>query len=100
MPQVVIEAIACGLPVVATRVGAIPEMVTDGVNGYLVPAKDSRALGAALAALVAQPGRRHAMGRHSRVLSQQQYDAARNNRRIFGLMKRLAAERPAAARTA
>lgn len=100
MPQAVIEAIACGLPVVATRVGAIPEMVNDGVNGYLVPARDSRALAAAIGALVQHPSRRHPMGRHSRVLAQQEYDADRNNRRIFALMKRLAAERTAVARSA
>lgn len=100
MPQAVIEAIACGLPVVATRVGAIPEMVTDGVNGYLVPARDPRALAGAIGALVSHPGRRHPMGRHSRVLAQQTYDADQNNRRIFGLMKRVAAERMTSARSA
>jgi glycosyltransferase involved in cell wall biosynthesis len=96
MPQAVIEAIACGLPVVATRVGAIPEMVTDGVNGYLVPAREPRALAEAIGALVRYPGRRHPMGHRSRVLAQQVYDADQNNRRIFGLMKRVAAERVAA----
>ena len=100
MPQAVIEAIACGLPVVSTRVGAIPEMVTDGVNGYLVPARDPRALAEAIGALVRYPGRRHPMGHHSRVLAQQSYDADQNNRRIFGLMKRLAAARTAAAKSA
>ena len=100
MPQAVIEAIACGLPVVATRVGAIPEMVTDGVNGYLVPARDPRALAEALGSLVKHPGRRHPMGRHSRVRAQQNFDADQNNRRIFGLMRRVAAERTIAARSA
>ena len=100
MPQAVIEAIACGLPVVATRVGAIPEMVTDGVNGYLVPAREPRALAEAIGALVTHQGRRHQMGHHSRVLAKQAYDADQNNRRIFGLMKRLAAERMAVARSA
>jgi glycosyltransferase involved in cell wall biosynthesis len=100
MPQAVIEAMACGLPVVATRVGAIPEMVTDGVNGYLVPAREPRALAAAIGALVSQPGRRHPMGHHSRVLAQQVYNADQNNRRIFGLMKQMAAEQTVAAKSA
>lgn len=100
MPQAVTEALACGLPVVATRVGAIPEMVTDGVNGYLVRAHEPRALAGAIDSLVRSPGRRHAMGRWSRVLAQQEYDADRNNRRIFSLMKRLTADRMAAARSA
>jgi glycosyltransferase involved in cell wall biosynthesis len=100
MPQAVIEAVACGLPVVATRVGAIPEMVTDGVNGYLVPAREPRALAEAIGALVRNPARRHPMGRRSRVLAQQAYDADQNNRRIFDLMKRLAADRMPAARSA
>lgn len=100
MPQAVIEALACGLPVVATRVGAIPEMVTDGVNGYLVPARKPRELGAAIESLVENPGRRHAMGRHSRVLAQQAFDADRNNRRIFEMLKRLAGGRVAVRRSA
>jgi glycosyltransferase involved in cell wall biosynthesis len=100
MPQAVIEAIACGLPVVATRVGAIPEMVTDGVNGYLVPAREPRALAEAIGALVRNPGRRHAMGHRSRLLAQQAYDANQNNRRIFELMKRVAVKPMATAKSA
>lgn len=100
MPQAVIEAIACGLPVVATRVGAIPEMVSDGVNGHLVPARNPKELRAALDSLLKHPGRRHSMGHHSRVLAQQVYDADRNNQRIFEMMKRLAAGRLAPARSA
>jgi glycosyltransferase involved in cell wall biosynthesis len=100
MPQAVIEALACGLPVVATRVGAIPEMVRDGVNGCLVPAQNPKALAAAIASLLQSPSRRHTMGRWSRVLAQQEFDAARNNRRIFGLMKSLAEQQLAPARTA
>jgi glycosyltransferase involved in cell wall biosynthesis len=100
MPQAVIEAIACGLPVVATRVGAIPEMVTDGVNGYLVPAREPQALAGALDALVSDPNRRHQMGRNSRELAQREFDADQNNRRIFGLLKRVADERLTAAKSA
>ena len=100
MPQAVTEAIACGVPVVATRVGAIPEMVADGVNGHLVPPRDPRALRVALEALVGDQRKRHQMGRNGRVLAEQAYDARRNNRRIFGLLRRLAAERLSAAQTA
>ena len=100
MPQAVIEAMACALPVVATRVGAIPEMVTDGVNGYLVPARNPRELRSAIEALVKNPGKRHAMGRHGRVLAQQSYNADRNNQRVFDMMKRLAAGRLATERSA
>jgi glycosyltransferase involved in cell wall biosynthesis len=100
MPQAVIEALGCGLPVIATRAGAIPEMVKDGVNGVLVPARNPRALAEALRSLVTSPSRRHAMGRWSRVLAQQEYDAARNNRRIFELMKLVAAARLATAQSA
>ncbi len=48
MPNVVLEAMASGTPVVATAVGAVPEMVTDGETGYVVPPGDHAALAAAM----------------------------------------------------
>jgi sugar transferase (PEP-CTERM/EpsH1 system associated) len=54
-PVTILEAMATGLPVVATRVGGIPEVVDDGVTGLLVPASDARALAEALAAYVRDP---------------------------------------------
>jgi glycosyltransferase involved in cell wall biosynthesis len=55
LPLVVIEAMLAGLPVVATRVGGIPELVEDGVTGLLVPPQDPRALHRALAQLLSDP---------------------------------------------
>jgi len=51
VPQAIMQAMACGLPVVSTTVGAIREAVEDGVTGLIVPPRDVPALGAALARL-------------------------------------------------
>ena len=51
VPQAILQAMACGLPVVSTTVGAITEAVADGVTGLVVPPRDVPGLGAALARL-------------------------------------------------
>lgn len=88
-PQAVAEGLASGLPIVATSVGAIPEMVREGLNGHLVPPADPRALGQALESLVRSRTRREQMAPISRLIAEQEHDAAANNRRIIGLMQAL-----------
>ncbi len=58
----ILEAMATGLPVVATRVGGNPELVTPGENGLLVPRGDPRELAAAMARLLDDPALRRRMG--------------------------------------
>jgi glycosyltransferase involved in cell wall biosynthesis len=55
LPMALLEAMAYGMAVVAARVGGIPEVVDDGVEGLLVPAEDPPALAAALRRLAAEP---------------------------------------------
>ena len=52
MGSVLLDALAFGLPIAATRAGGIPEVVEDGVNGLLAPTGDPHALGAAIARLI------------------------------------------------
>lgn len=67
--SVLTEAMAAGLPVVATRVGGIPEVVEDGVTGLLVPPGDVDALADAVERLVADPALRHRMADQARARS-------------------------------
>ena len=59
---VLLEAMAAGLPVIACRAAAIPEVVEDGVTGVLVPPRDPPALAVAMRDLLASPERRREMG--------------------------------------
>lgn len=56
LPSVLIEAMAAGLPVIASRVGGIPALVDHDVNGLLVPPGDPAALAAAISRVLAEPG--------------------------------------------
>lgn len=77
LPNVVMEAASQGLAIVATRFAGIPEFVTDGVEGLLVPPGDHAALAQALAALMGAPARRQALGTaaHRRLVSDFAADA-------------------------
>jgi glycosyltransferase involved in cell wall biosynthesis len=63
LPNVALEALAAGVPVVATAVGGTPEVVQDGVSGYLVPPDDPAALADRVAHAVATEARRLELGR-------------------------------------
>lgn len=68
LPNVLLEAFACCLPVVCTSVGGMPELVHDGVNGFLRPSGDVSGLADAVATLAQDPALRLRMGRINRRL--------------------------------
>jgi glycosyltransferase involved in cell wall biosynthesis len=66
MPYVILEAMACSLPVVASRIDGIPEATVDGNTGLLVPPGDPRALGAAIGRFLEDSDSRNEAGRNGR----------------------------------
>jgi glycosyltransferase involved in cell wall biosynthesis len=78
LPTALMEAMAARLPVVATDVGGVPELVEDGVTGVLIPAPPRpEALAQELRVLLADPTKRAAMGVRARERFDSEYDAAR-----------------------
>jgi glycosyltransferase involved in cell wall biosynthesis len=67
-PITILEAFACGVPVIGTRLGGIPELVKDGVNGYTVAPDDATALAARMQALEDRTAVAVAMGQAARGL--------------------------------
>ena len=84
-PHVVLEAMAAGLPVVSTRVGAIPEMVEDGETGLLTVPGDADAVRAAIERLL-DPALRMRMGVAGHARAAEHFDADRNARRVLDVM--------------
>jgi len=68
-----LEAMACEVPVIATNVGGVPEVVTHGVDGYLVPVGDVAAAARFAIELLSTPGRVREMGRTARVNARKRY---------------------------
>ena len=91
LPMVLSEAGAAGLPVISTRLAAIPEIIREGETGFLVPPGDVQALTTALRRLIQDPQLRLQQGQTAQQLIGEKYDASRNADRLLNLMKQISA---------
>lgn len=83
IPNVLMEASAFGLPVVATEVSGIPEFIEDGVTGRLVPERDPKALADAIIAAVEEPSRSLDMARAAGERVKTLFDPVRNTEKLL-----------------
>jgi glycosyltransferase involved in cell wall biosynthesis len=90
MPLSVLEAMASGLPVVASMVGDIPRAVEDGVTGRLVPPRQPAALADALEPLLRDRASRRAMGLAGRQRAEREFDLAETVNEIDALYREIA----------
>jgi glycosyltransferase involved in cell wall biosynthesis len=76
-PYAVLEAMAAGVPVVATRVGGVPDLLDDGVEGLLVPARQPEAAAAAVGRILADSKLARTMGEAGRTRARERYSLER-----------------------
>jgi glycosyltransferase involved in cell wall biosynthesis len=90
MPMAIIEAMACGLPVIGTKVGGIPDLVQPEVNGLLVDAGCPDQLAEAIHRLVIDPNLREAMQVNSFRIAQEKYDIEKLVDQLIGIYEMVA----------
>ena len=93
LPMVVLEAMAAGRPVIASRVGAIDHVIRDGENGVLAPPGDVEALRAAIERLLAEPALGARLGAAARATIEKQFSAAHMAAAYLQLYDDMAASR-------
>jgi glycosyltransferase involved in cell wall biosynthesis len=93
MPIALLEAGACGLPAIASAVGGITEIVSEGVNGLLVPPQDSEALALRIIDLLTKPDLRHRMGIRARKIIEEKFSSDVVGYQLGGLYERLLTQR-------
>ena len=98
LPVVLMEATAVGLPIVATAVGGVPQVLTDGVDGLVVPPDSPPDLAAAIARMVEDPELRLRLGRGARARSTM-FDVTGASVEIEGIYRQVSAGRRAGAGT-
>lgn len=90
-PSAIKEAMASGLPVVATRHGGLPEMVEDEVTGFLVEERDSAALAEKITRLIEKEDVRERLGKAGRALVKERYDIEKLNDKLVEIYENVAA---------
>jgi glycosyltransferase involved in cell wall biosynthesis len=88
VPVVLMEAMACGVPVISTRIAGIPELVEDGKNGILVAPGDVDGLAAAMRLLIESAEMRRLLGAAAREKVAREYDLSRNGEAMAELFER------------
>jgi glycosyltransferase involved in cell wall biosynthesis len=94
-PNTVLEAMACGLPVVATRVGGVPEQVAHGKTGHLVPVGRAAEMAEAISALIGNKDMRCAMGASAVARVRAQFDLERQIQTYLDYYREILATHPA-----
>ena len=89
VPVAMMEAMAVGLPVLGTVHSGIPELVADGVSGYLVPERDADALAAQLERLLSSPASWPVMGRAGRTRVEREFNIERLNDRLVARLEEI-----------
>jgi glycosyltransferase involved in cell wall biosynthesis len=89
IPQVLMQALAIGLPVISTTVGSIPDVVIDGETGFVVPPRDAAALADRIARLLDDDELRSRMGVQGRSMVERRYSLERMLDRMEGVYDRL-----------
>lgn len=90
LPRSIIEAMACGNPVVGADVGAMRELIRDGENGFLVPARDEETLRVRLDALIRDGELRRRMGAEGLRIAREHHDIRKMLERYQGIYRELA----------
>lgn len=86
IPNVLVEAMAMGLPVISTPISGIPELIHEGENGLLIPERDSAALAAAIKRLFRDPQLRRRLGHAGRKTVCHRFDSRKTTRALHDLL--------------
>ena len=93
LPIAMLEAMAAGLPVVATPVGGIPDVIVDGVNGFLVPVGQSQPLAEKIGLLLKDESLRQQMGARNYKLALEGHHPDRAIENLIGIYKSILTKR-------
>ena len=89
IPVALMEAMAMGLPVISSLHSGIPELVTDGISGFLIPERDVEGIAAKLNFLIEHPEMWSQMGKAGRAIVEANYDINKLNHRLLEIYQEL-----------